>query len=77
MSTRLNYAIQCTDTLSGVTGSFGFDAKEYLNADGPLGFKARTPVFSNLMLLFGWARENNVELVFEPIDWEANRGETH
>ena len=64
---RLNYAIQCTDVISGKTGTFAFDTKEYLAADKPLQFKAKSPVFDGLPGLFAWAKENNVALVMVPV----------
>ena len=65
----MNYTIQCTDIVSGKTGCFGFDTKEYLAADKALQFKAKTPVFENLVELFAWAKRNNFELLFEIVDW--------
>lgn len=65
----LNYTIQCTDVLSGNVGCFGFDTEEYLSADRPLQFKAKTPVFPNLVSLFAWAKENDVELFCNIVNW--------
>lgn len=65
----LNYAIQCTDTVSGEKGTFGFDTEEYLAADRPFQFKAKTPVFDNLQDLFKWSKQNGVELFCAPVIW--------
>lgn len=69
MGEKLNYAIQCTDTVSGKKGSFGFNSEEYLSADRPLQFIARTPVFPGLVELFAWSKENSVDLESVPCDW--------
>lgn len=65
----MNFAIQCTDVLTGKKGTFGFDTDEYLNADEPDQFKAKTPIFDGMDQLFAWAEENEVELCFVPVSW--------
>ena len=54
-----NYCISCTDTLSGETGDFLYCEK----AKSERGvFEAISPIFSNLIEFYKWARENNVTL---------------
>lgn len=65
----MNYAIGCTDTVSGKVGCFGFDTDEYMSSTGPLQFVARTPVFPGLCELFVWAKQNDVELFCRPVIW--------
>ena len=65
----MNYTIQCTDTVSGQVGCFGFDTAEYLAADKPLQFKALTPVFPSLVELFTWARAEGVTLECRIVNW--------
>jgi hypothetical protein len=66
----MNYAIQCTDTISGQVGCFGFDTQKYMNADSALQFKAKTPIFTSVDKLFDWAEENGVDLFCEMANWE-------
>lgn len=70
----LNYAIQCTDVISGKTGTFAFDTKEYLAADKPLQFEAKSPVFNSVAELFAWAKANNVKLETRPVCHPGNTG---
>lgn len=70
---QMNYAIQCTDTVTGKKGTFGFDTAEYLAADKPLQFKAMTPVFNGMQGLCAWARVNDVDLFIVPVSWETER----
>lgn len=69
---RLNYAIQCTDIVSGKTGSFAFDTTTYLAADKPLQFRAVSPVFPSLVELFAWAKAEEVDLFMTPVNWETD-----
>ncbi|MBK8772955.1 MAG: hypothetical protein IPM06_21335 [Rhizobiales bacterium] len=65
----MNYAIQCTDIITGEKGDFAFDTAEYLAADAPLQFRAKSPIFQNLDQLFTWAKENKVGLFCRPVNW--------
>jgi hypothetical protein len=65
----MNYCIQCRDTISGKTGCFTYDEFEYLSSDKPLQFKALSPVFNNIVLLFAWAKANSIELDYKPVSW--------
>ncbi len=66
----LNYAIQCTDIVSGQTGDFAFDTDEYLSADKPLQFKAKTPVFHGLQELFDYCKKNDIAIFCEMVNWK-------
>jgi len=65
----MNFAIQCTDISTGEKGDFAFDDAEYLAADKPLQFRAKSPIFHNLDQLFHWAKANKVELFCRPVNW--------
>jgi hypothetical protein len=69
----MNYAIQCTDTLTGLKGCFGFDTNEYMAADAPLQFKARTPIFDSLSALFVWVNNEGIDLYMYPVVWGEGR----
>ena len=66
---KMNYAIGCTDTISGKVGCFGFNTDEYMSADKALQFRAKTPVFPRLDDLFIWAKENKIDLFCYPVTW--------
>ena len=55
----MNYCISCRDTLTGEVGDFLFDEKAKLERGV---FEAVSPVFTNLIEFYKWARENNVTL---------------
>ena len=55
----MNYCVHCRDLESGLVGYFLYCPEKY--AAG-LGFHAISPVFSNLIEFFAWAKNNKVTL---------------
>lgn len=52
---RAYYCIQCTDRISGEVGSFAYFEN----------FRALSPVFTSLVILFAWADAEGYELQME------------
>lgn len=46
-----DYAIQCRDVTTGVTGCFMFDLDHWVDTGE---FRARSPVFENLLDFYAW-----------------------
>lgn len=55
------YAIQCTDKISGKTGTFLYDRAKALNGEG---LHAISPVFSDQVEMWNFYRDTNTKPIF-------------
>lgn len=55
----MRYCVWCADKASGVTGDFVYDPERHAKGEG---FWAISPVFTDCLPLFVWAKENGVSL---------------
>jgi hypothetical protein len=57
---KMYTAIQCTDDRTGIKGSFGFRTGR--NTVNGIRFYSLTPVYSSLVDLYYYCKENNIDL---------------